>query len=90
MLKVIVKKILINVCNNQNSLVFVAIIEPSISIEIAKKLKNQDFPFPQAIPRISNYIITFTRYCTFCKRFSYFESFCLIKNPNNPNTKKKV
>jgi hypothetical protein len=40
MLKVIVKETLINIRNNQNSLVFPAIIESSISIEIAKKLKD--------------------------------------------------
>jgi hypothetical protein len=70
MLKVIIKKILINICDNQNSLVFPAITEFFISIEIAKKLKDQDFPFSQAIPRISDYIIAPTRYCIFCKILS--------------------
>jgi hypothetical protein len=40
MLKVIVKEILINIRNNQNSLVFAVITEPSISVEITKKLKD--------------------------------------------------
>jgi hypothetical protein len=40
MLKVIIKKILINIRDNQNSLVFAVITKPFISIEIAKKLKD--------------------------------------------------
>jgi hypothetical protein len=39
---------------------------------------------------MSDYIIAPTRYYTFCKRLSYFESFCFTKNPNNPNAKKKA
>jgi hypothetical protein len=89
-LKVIVKETLINICDNQNFLVLVVITKSSISVEIAKKLKNRDFPFPQAIPGMSDYVIAFTRYCTFCKRLGYFENFCLVKNPNNPNIKKKT
>jgi hypothetical protein len=89
-LKVIVKEILINVRDNQNSLVFAVTTEPSISIKIAKKLKDRDFPPSQAIPGISDYVIAPTRYCIFCKRLGYFESLCLVKNPNNPNAKKKT
>jgi hypothetical protein len=40
MLKIIIKEILINIRDNQNSLILIVIIEPSISIEITKKLKN--------------------------------------------------
>jgi hypothetical protein len=89
-LKVIIEEISINIRDNQSSLVFVAITKPSISIEIAKKLKDQDFLPPQAIPGISDHVIAPTRYYTFCKRLGYFESLCLVKNPNNPNTKKKA
>jgi hypothetical protein len=90
MLKIIIKEILINIRDNQNSLILLVITKPFISIEITKKLKDQDFPSPQAIPRISDYIIAPICYYTFCKRLGYFESFCLVKNPNNPNTKKKA
>jgi hypothetical protein len=90
MLKVIIKEILINIRDNQNSLVFLAITKLSISIEIIKKLKDRDFLSPQAIPRISDYIIAPTCYCIFCKRLGYFENFCFVKNSNNPNTKKKA
>jgi hypothetical protein len=40
MLKVIIKEILINIRDNQNSLVLAVIIKFSISIEIIKKLKD--------------------------------------------------
>jgi hypothetical protein len=90
MLKVIVKEISINVRDNQSSLVLPATTKPFISIEIAKKLKDQDFPPPQVIPGISDHVIAPTRYCTFCKRLGYFESLCLVKNPNNPNAKKRA
>jgi hypothetical protein len=39
---------------------------------------------------MSDHIIASTCYCTFCKKFGYFESLCLVKNPNNPNTKKRA
>jgi hypothetical protein len=39
MLKVIIKEILINICDNQSFLIFAIITKPSISVEIAKKLK---------------------------------------------------
>jgi hypothetical protein len=39
---------------------------------------------------MSDYVIVFIYYCTFCKRLGYFESLYLVKNPNNPNTKKKA
>jgi hypothetical protein len=90
MLKVIVKETSINIRDNQNSLVFPAITEPSISIEITKKLKDRDFPPLQAIPRISDYVIAPIRYYTFCKRLGHFESLYLVKNPNNPNAKKRT
>jgi hypothetical protein len=40
MLKIIIKEILINIRDNQNSLVFIAITKSFISIEITKKLKD--------------------------------------------------
>jgi hypothetical protein len=35
--KVIIKKILINICDNQNSLIFIITTESFISVEIIKK-----------------------------------------------------
>jgi hypothetical protein len=40
MLKVIIEEILINIRDNQNSLVLAVITKPSISIEITKKFKD--------------------------------------------------
>jgi hypothetical protein len=40
MFKIIIKEILINIRDNQNSFIFIVITKPFISIEIAKKLKN--------------------------------------------------